>query len=111
MLEISVPADKSVRALMSVKIERLEDQSLIRLEGEITVTSAAELRNALLQGLASGRDLRLDLERSEAVDVTIMQLIWAAGREADRTGAKVAIRVPESVSAAARDAGFEKFPG
>ena len=84
---------------------------MIRLAGEFTLTSAAELKNLLLQGLASGNDLRLDLEQAEAIDITSMQLLWAAGREADRKGASLAIQMSDAAATAARDAGFERFPG
>lgn len=84
---------------------------MIRLAGELTLTSAAELKNLLLQGLASGNDLRLDLEQAEAIDITVMQLLWAAGREADRKGASLAIQMSDAAATAARDAGFERFPG
>jgi anti-anti-sigma regulatory factor len=92
-------------------MEQQESQSVIRLAGELTLTSAAELKNLLLQGLASGNDLRLDLEQAEAIDITVMQLLWAAGREADRKGASLAIQMSDAAATAARDAGFERFPG
>ncbi|MGA2182241.1 MAG: STAS domain-containing protein [Bryobacteraceae bacterium] len=92
-------------------MERQEGHSLIRLEGEFTLTSAAELKTLLLEGLASRRDLWLDLERAEGIDITAMQLLWAAGREADRMGARIAIRVSEAAASDARNAGFERFPG
>ena len=84
---------------------------MIRLAGELTLTSAAELKNLLLQGLATGNDLRLDLEQAEEIDITVMQLLWAAGREADRKGASLAIQMSDAAATAARDAGFERFPG
>ena len=96
---------------MAVTTEQQDSQSVIRLAGELTLTSAAELKNLLLQGLASGNDLRLDLEQAEAIDITVMQLLWAAGREADRAGARIAIRLSDAAAMAARDAGFERFPG
>ena len=34
-----------------------------------------------------------------------------AGREADRAGARIAIRVSDAAGLAAREAGFERFPG
>jgi anti-anti-sigma factor len=92
-------------------MEQQESQPVIRLAGELTLTSAAELKNLLLQGLASGNDLRLDLEQAEAIDITSMQLLWAAGREADRKGASLAIQMSDAAATAARDAGFERFPG
>jgi anti-anti-sigma regulatory factor len=96
---------------MAVSMERHEDHSLIRLEGECTVTSAAELNRLLLEGFAISRDLRLDLERAEEIDVTVLQLLWAAGREAERTGASIGIRMSEPAGRAAREAGFDRFPG
>ena len=96
---------------MAATMERQESQSLIRLEGECTVTSAAELKNLLLEGLASGNDLRLDLKNADEVDITVMQLLWAAGQEALRTGARVAVRLADAAGTAAREAGFEGFPG
>jgi anti-anti-sigma regulatory factor len=92
-------------------MEQQESQSVIRLAGELTLTSAAELKNLLLQGLASGNNLRLDLEQAEVIDITLMQLLWAAGREADRKGASLAIQMSDAAATAARDAGFERFPG
>ena len=96
---------------MAVTMERQESQSVIRLEGEFTVTSAAELKDFLLEGLASGKRLLLDLEQAGEIDITLMQLLWAAGREGYRAGIGMAIRVSDAAAAAARDAGFERFPG
>ena len=92
-------------------MELQESQSVIRLEGDFTLTSAEELKGLLLQGLASGNDLRLDLEQAEAIDITVMQLLWAAGREADRKGVSLAIQMSDAAATAAQDAGFERFPG
>jgi anti-anti-sigma regulatory factor len=97
--------------VLPVTMERHETHSLVRLQGELTITSAAEVKEALLAGLAAGTDLHLDLERAEAIDVTVMQLLWAAGREADRTGVALAGRMSEAAAALAREAGFEGLPG
>ena len=96
---------------MSVTMQRRETDLLIRLEDAVNVTSAEELKSLLLEGLVSGRDVHLDLERVEEIDVTVMQLLWAAGREADRKGTGMVIRVSEAAAAAAREVGFERFPG
>ena len=96
---------------MSVTMQRSETDLLIRLEDAVNVTSAEELKSLLLEGLVSGRDLHLDLERVEEIDVTVMQLLWAAGREADRKGTRMVTRVSEAAAAAAREVGFERFPG
>ena len=94
---------------MPVTIEEQETQSLVRLEGECTLTSAAEIREGLLQALTPGRDLRVDLERVEDFDLTLLQLLWAAGREAEQRGVKMAVLAPERIRAVAGEVGFEGF--
>jgi MFS superfamily sulfate permease-like transporter len=98
-------------SIVPVTMERHEGYWLIQLEDGCTVTSAAELKSVLLEGLASGKALRLDLEQAGEIDITLMQLLWAAGSEAERTGASIAIHASEAVRTAAREAGFEGFPG
>ena len=96
---------------MSVTIERRESHSFIRLDGDFTVTSATELKQVLLEGIAAGMDLHLDMEQIGAFDITAMQLLWAAGRAAAPTGTKLVIPVTEAVAVVAREAGFDPFPG
>ena len=96
---------------MSVMMQRRETDLLIKLEGVVNLASAEELKSLLLEGLVSGRDVHLDLERAEEIDVTVLQLLWAAGREADCKGARMVIRVSEAAAAAAREVGFDRFPG
>jgi anti-anti-sigma factor len=97
---------------MAVTLDQSEALCVLRLEGEINIASAAELKRLLLQALASGRELRVDLEGATEVDVTALQLLWAGEREARGSGRgfTLAGRVPEEISAAVSDAGFEKFP-
>jgi anti-anti-sigma regulatory factor len=92
-------------------MEKHETGSLIRLEGESGVTAAAEWKQRLLEGLAGGGDLQLDLEGLAEVDVTLLQLLAAAGREAECSGARIIAQLSPAASAAARDAGFERLPG
>jgi anti-anti-sigma regulatory factor len=96
---------------LPVSLEEHETHSLIRIEGAITIALAVELKAALLEGLASGRDLRLELEHAEEIDVTAMQLLWAAEREAAREGRRIVSHISEAAGRAARDAGFERLPG
>ena len=63
-----------------------ETQSLIGLEGAIDIASAAELKKLLLEGLNSGREVRVSLAGATDLDVTAVQLLWAAEREASRSG-------------------------
>jgi anti-anti-sigma regulatory factor len=97
---------------MPIGLDQGESVCVVRLEGEVKIASAAALRASLLEALASGTDLRLDLDRATEVDVTALQLLWAAQYEARRTGkaCTVAGAIPEAVLHAAREAAFEELP-
>jgi anti-anti-sigma regulatory factor len=97
---------------MPITLDQSEALSSIRLEGEINITCAAELKNVLLQALASKKDLRLQLEGTTELDITALQLLWAGEREARGSGVRftVAGPLPQAISAALVDAGLEKFP-
>jgi anti-anti-sigma factor len=97
---------------MPVTLDQSEEQCLLRLEGEVDIASAAELKTLLLQALASGTELRVEVERATELDITALQLLWAAEREARGSGRQCTLagRVSEELMAAASEAGFEKFP-
>jgi anti-anti-sigma regulatory factor len=82
----------------------------IRVEGEFNISSAGELKSALLEGLSSTKELQVDLERAEGIDITLLQLLVALSRERAGQGGIVS-QVSQAAAAAARDAGFEAFPG
>jgi ABC-type transporter Mla MlaB component len=96
---------------MAATMERQECQSLIRLEGECSVTSAAGLKDCLLEALAAGKIVHLDLEQAGELDIASLQLLWAAGQEAAGSGATITMRLSDAAGAAARVAGFDRFPG
>ena len=54
----------------------------------------------------------MDVEHATELDVTALQLLWAAEREArgSSRGFTLAGRVPEEISVAVVDAGLETFP-
>jgi anti-anti-sigma regulatory factor len=99
---------------MGVALERGEESSTIRLEGVIDIALAGELREALLKALTSGKELRISLEGATDLDVTAMQLLWAARRMADTSNVKLEFNGPvqERVSASFAEVGLERFvPG
>jgi anti-anti-sigma regulatory factor len=100
------------QSVVSVTLDQTEELCFIHLEGEISITSATELKRLLIEALASGRELRVDLERATELDLTALQLLWAAERAAggSGTGFMLVGSVPEGIAVALGDAGFEKFP-
>lgn len=96
---------------MSLTLEQDESRWLIRMDGPITLSSAAELKTMLLEWLAAAKNLELDLTRADELDITIMQLLWAAAREAARTGVGIVSRASNTAASAVTDSGFGQTPG
>jgi anti-anti-sigma regulatory factor len=96
---------------LGINVEQRNESNVICLEGVIDIASAAELKTLLLDALKSGSGLSVSLDRCTDLDVTAIQLLWAAEREAraSSVGFALAGQVPETVSAALKDAGFEAF--
>ena len=69
---------------MGITVEQGEESNVIRLEGAIDIASAAELKSTLLSRAQSpGRAGALGARFDHAdLDVTAIQLLWAAEREA-----------------------------
>jgi anti-anti-sigma factor len=97
---------------MPIALNQNKVPNVIRLEGDIDITRAAELKKVLLQALDSKKELRLELTGTPELDVTALQLLWAVEREARRLGVGILLagRVPDAVLAALEDAGFPEFP-
>jgi hypothetical protein len=94
-----------------LKISRLEKYWLLEIDSELSITGILELKQVLMDWAVSGRDLYLDLGGSQAIDVSAIQLLWAANCHASDVRAAFVSRVSEAVAMAAREAGFEQFPG
>ena len=77
----------------------------LRLEGEAGIEDAIELREALVAGLGSGRGLNVHLGAMTRADVTVLQLLWVARREASHGG--TAFRIEGEVRPEIRSA-FEE---
>jgi anti-anti-sigma factor len=97
---------------MSIDLEETEKGNLVVLQGTIDICCAAELKTVLLRAFSAGTDLQVSVADAAYLDVTAVQLLWAADEHARRSGVKFRISgaVPDSVSAALAEAGFPSFP-
>jgi len=95
-----------------VTLEQKDALALIRLEGAIDVGCAAELKELLMEKLKSGSAVYVALESATGLDITAVQLLWEAAREAQRVGVEFGFkgRTPEAVRCALAEAGIEEFP-
>ena len=94
---------------MPVTLKQSEELSSLCLEGAIDIASAVELKTLLQQALASGKSVQVSFEEATDLDVTTVQLLWAAGRQAKGSGTAFtyAEPVPEEIARALVDAGLE----
>jgi ABC-type transporter Mla MlaB component len=96
---------------VSIHLHESDATYALRLDGEVGIERAVELKECLMRGLASGLALLVNVEDVTGVDVTTLQLLWAAQREASvaKTGFALDGRIAANVIAALNEAGFENF--
>lgn len=96
---------------MPLTHERSDNLSKIRLEGDIDIGCAAELKGLLVQALGSGKEVQVSLGSATDLDVTAVQLIWAARRAASASAVEFSVTgpVPEPLTSTLLQAGFEDF--
>lgn len=97
---------------MPIHTEQDSDTYSIRLDGVVDIAAGTELKAALLDGLERGGELRLSLADVTCLDVTAVQLLWAAERESRAAGVHLQLDggLPEPVAAMLTGVGFESFP-
>ncbi len=96
---------------MGIVRKEQEHQWSVRLDGDLSLGCAAELKDTLLEWLASGKNLELDMGSAESIDISILQLLYASGSEALRRGLRLFGNASRAVRTAAQAAGFDQVPG
>ncbi len=66
-------------------------ETMIRLEGPLTLQTAQELRDRLLAALAQPGDIRVDCSAVNEADLSAIQLLLAARRSAARDGRRLTL--------------------
>lgn len=86
--------------------------SSLRLEAEVGIRDALELKRILLDALAGEKELRVNVANATELDITVFQLLRAAALQAQAANLRIYLEgnVAESVSAAYGDAGLPNFP-
>jgi anti-anti-sigma factor len=97
---------------MPVTMERNESSDVVRLEGEVNIAFAAELKTMLTEALEVRQPVSIELHQATGIDVCIVQLLVAAVREWKQIGVRLELFGPlqDELSAAMMDAGFEELP-
>jgi anti-anti-sigma regulatory factor len=91
-------------------VESNETQCILRLDGDCTMTSAAQLKAALVEGLAAAtkeaKELCVDFGDAGEIDITALQLLWAAQRACLLDNRRFMSCAKEAARSLAREAGF-----
>jgi anti-anti-sigma regulatory factor len=97
---------------MPVTLDQTGAVSTVRLEGEVGIGDAQELKGVLLDGLALRKGLRIDVAVALALDVTIFQLLWAGRHAAGEAGMEFSVCGPvaQEIGLTMDRAGLETFP-
>jgi anti-anti-sigma factor len=74
--------------VVAIVLEQGEKTSCVRLKGPVDISSAEELKKILMNALKAGGEIQVMLGDSTYLDVTAIQLLWAAQREAARMGVR-----------------------
>jgi ABC-type transporter Mla MlaB component len=64
---------------------------LLKLKGELTIDSAARLRETLLDLLDTGEELEISLREVEEIDLACIQVLCAAHRSFHKAGRHIAL--------------------
>jgi anti-anti-sigma regulatory factor len=93
---------------MPVILDRSTTPPVIDLQGEVNIRCAAELKDLLIQTLALAGPLHIDLSAIKEIDITAIQLLWAAEREARKAGKEFLFvgTIPEIILAIVNHAGL-----
>jgi anti-anti-sigma regulatory factor len=89
------------------------DQSVLRLEGDLTILTARELKDAIMQSQKSGRHLALNLEKVIGADVSCLQVFCSAHRTLAKSNRRLTFDgpLPETFVRIVRQAGFNRERG
>lgn len=81
---------------MAVEVDTREGIRYIRLTHALDITQAAELKCALMDAIATSPRVCIEIAGASAIDVTIVQLLWAAISHAKSVGSDLVLQGPVS---------------
>jgi anti-anti-sigma regulatory factor len=96
---------------MGITLDESGAQAVIGLEGVVDISSATELKTLLLRALHCGKKVRVSYDGATDLDVTAVQLLWAAERKANKAGVGFSFAGPAraELSVALGEAGLLQF--
>lgn len=98
---------------MKCKVEALGDQALVVLEGEITIQDITAVKNAFVKCMSDSRSVVIDVDRITRADLSFLQVLCAAHRQAGASGQALTFRgsKTERIQALVHESGYARRSG
>lgn len=77
-----------------MKVTTRQGKAYLKLEGELTVALAADLRAALLNSFERADNVIINLDNVTKIDLSCLQLLCSAHRTADEDGKTLTVEDP-----------------
>jgi anti-anti-sigma regulatory factor len=94
--------------MIDCKVKKGRGKKVVNLKGDVTIVTASELRDILLDTLSTSKRVELNLEKVTDVDLSFLQLLCSAHRTSLKAEKSFFIvgSYPDVLKEAAKDAGF-----
>jgi anti-anti-sigma regulatory factor len=76
---------------VSTTLHVSDERCVVRIEGDSDINGSEELKSLLIEALSKGREFCLDMTQASNLDITAIQLCWAAARDARKQGMAVTV--------------------
>jgi len=98
---------------MSVLYQKSGSTATLRIEGDLTLNGAAELRAALIKAIIDADEVVVEFGAVNGVDLSCLQLFCSAHRSAGRMNKRFRLsgNHPELFTLAVEDAGYRRITG
>jgi len=98
---------------MGLTYQEANNQGIVRLDGDLTLAQAEELRMFMIKAVINVDEIILDFGNVQDVDLSCLQLCCSVHRSAVRMNKRVGFagRQPETFNKAVREAGYSRSTG
>ena len=77
-----------------MKVTTRKNKSFLKLDGEMNISRATDLKDALLESLEKAETVEINLNDVTGIDLSCLQLLCSAHRSASKEGKALTIKDP-----------------
>ena len=99
--------------MINLKFEKKGSIGLLKLKGEVNITGARDLKEALLRAIGRADKVYLDMAEVTCVDISCLQLLCSAHRTSVKLNKTLSWNsaIPEAFNKTSDEAGFLRHCG